>query len=295
MRFDMRAHSLAELTRQAVTATESYAHKFGVHLQLEPISADLKIMVDEGRYIQVLSNLLSNAAKFSPQDASIHICGYDDGKTMRIRVVDRGPGIPEEFRERIFEKFSQADSSATRRAGGTGLGLHISRQIVERMGGQIGFDTEVGKGTSFWVEFPLVREKDDTATNRILMPSGLPAILHIEDDGDLSRFLGEALRGHAEVTPATTLRKAQVLLEAFRFDMVILENQLRDGSHELVALLAEQLGPAVPVVLLCAAPPEVTYERVTAVMVKTRVSERKIIDTILKLLADGAPKRAEHY
>ena len=72
---------------------------------------------------------------------------------IRICVSDQGPGIPDDFRDRIFGKFSQADSSSTRRAGGTGLGLHISRQIVERMGGRIGFDTELGRGTTFWVEF----------------------------------------------------------------------------------------------------------------------------------------------
>jgi signal transduction histidine kinase len=72
-----------------------------------------------------------------------------------VNVVDRGPGIPEDFHERIFERFSQADSSTTRRAGGTGLGLHISRQIVERMNGTIGFESQVGRGTTFWVDFPL--------------------------------------------------------------------------------------------------------------------------------------------
>jgi PAS domain S-box-containing protein len=293
MRFDLRPHSLAELTQQAVTGTEAYAQKFGVRFELEPMDPQIKVLVDEGRYIQVLSNLLSNAAKFSPQDTPICVHAFDDGKDVRVCVVDRGPGIPEEFRERIFERFSQADSSATRRAGGTGLGLHISRQIVERMSGQIGFDSEVGRGTTFWVEFPIVREKDETGTNRVLVASGLPAILHIEDDADLSRFLSEALRGRAEVTPATTLRKAQVLLEAFRFDMVILENRLRDGSHDLVRLLEDQIDPGVPVVLLCAAPPETSHERVTAVMVKTRVSERKIIDTILQTLPDVSPRCVE--
>jgi signal transduction histidine kinase len=68
--------------------------------------------------------------------------------------VDQGPGIPDDFRQRIFGKFSQADSSSARRAGGTGLGLHISRQIVEHMQGRIGFDTAVGHGTTFWIELP---------------------------------------------------------------------------------------------------------------------------------------------
>jgi signal transduction histidine kinase len=74
---------------------------------------------------------------------------------MRVEVRDRGPGIPEEFRKRIFQKFSQADSSDTRQKGGTGLGLNISRAIVERLGGSIGFDTsQTGEGTVFYFELP---------------------------------------------------------------------------------------------------------------------------------------------
>jgi signal transduction histidine kinase len=76
------------------------------------------------------------------------------GDAVRISVRDDGPGIPEEFRARIFEKFSQADASATREKGGTGLGLHIARRFNEHMHGRIGFDSEVGAGSTFWVELP---------------------------------------------------------------------------------------------------------------------------------------------
>jgi signal transduction histidine kinase len=77
------------------------------------------------------------------------------GDVARISVRDSGPGIPENFRERIFEKFSQADSSTTREKGGTGLGLHIARRFVEHMHGRIGFESEPGAGTTFWVELPV--------------------------------------------------------------------------------------------------------------------------------------------
>jgi signal transduction histidine kinase len=78
------------------------------------------------------------------------------GECVRVFVRDHGDGIPEEFRGRIFGKFSQADSSASRQKGGTGLGLHITRQLVEQMNGTIGFVSQVGLGTTFWVEFPCV-------------------------------------------------------------------------------------------------------------------------------------------
>jgi signal transduction histidine kinase len=74
---------------------------------------------------------------------------------VRVNVRDQGPGIPENFRNRIFEKFSQADSSTTREKGGTGLGLHIARRFVEHMHGRIGYESEAGRGATFWIELPL--------------------------------------------------------------------------------------------------------------------------------------------
>jgi PAS domain S-box-containing protein len=154
MRFDMREKSLAEITTAAVSANTTYAQKFGARIRVEAIDQRARILIDPDRYAQVLSNLISNAAKFSPNGAEIRVKAESLGTTLRISVSDQGPGIPESFRDRVFEKFSQGDASAARRAGGTGLGLHITRELVEHMGGRIGFDTETGRGTTFWFEFP---------------------------------------------------------------------------------------------------------------------------------------------
>ena len=154
MRFDLKPRALADMIRNAVQAAEGYAQRLNVRFELDAPSNDIHIVVDEQRLLQVLANLLSNAAKFSPAHESVQVTVEERSRDqIRICVRDRGPGIPEDFRDRIFGKFSQADSSSTRRAGGTGLGLHISRQMVEHMGGRIGFDTEIGSGTTFWVEF----------------------------------------------------------------------------------------------------------------------------------------------
>jgi signal transduction histidine kinase len=110
---------------------------------------------DNGRLMQVLANLISNAAKYSPEGGIVTI-GADAGKSrVRLWVKDRGPGIPESFHGRIFQKFSQADSSDTRQKGGTGLGLSIAKAIVERHGGTIGFETAEGKGTTFYFDLPV--------------------------------------------------------------------------------------------------------------------------------------------
>lgn len=154
MQFNLKRESVAALTRQAVEANVAYAQKFNTSFEIGNIDEEISIEVDCDRFIQVLSNLLSNAAKFSPENEIIKISAAVSNGRARILVRDRGPGIPQEFHERIFDKFSQIDSSSSRAKGGTGLGLHITKKLVEKMGGSIGFDTQVGVGTTFWVEFP---------------------------------------------------------------------------------------------------------------------------------------------
>ena len=109
---------------------------------------------DRDRLMQVLTNLLSNAAKFTAPGSTVHISLADEPGKIVLRVRDAGPGIPEDFKARIFQKFSQADSSDTRDKGGTGLGLSITKAIVEHHGGQIGFESVADQGTIFWVNLP---------------------------------------------------------------------------------------------------------------------------------------------
>jgi PAS domain S-box-containing protein len=159
MRFEFQSLSLAGLVRQAVESNEGYARKFHVRLELAPIDPGCEVLVDPDRFIQVMSNLLSNAAKYSPQGGTVRVRADIDGDRVRVSVRDDGPGIPEDFRERIFERFSQADVSTTREKGGTGLGLHIAKRFVEHMHGRIGFDSEAGRGSTFWIELPIAARR----------------------------------------------------------------------------------------------------------------------------------------
>ena len=118
-------------------------------------SSGAEVRIDASRLTQVLSNFLSNAIKFSPANERVDVAARLHEGDLRIEVRDRGPGVPAEFRDRIFQKFSQADSSDTRKLGGTGLGLAISKELVERMGGKIGFESEKGAGALFFCTFPL--------------------------------------------------------------------------------------------------------------------------------------------
>jgi signal transduction histidine kinase len=115
----------------------------------------VKVNADRKRVLQVMTNLLSNAAKFSTEGTAVEVTIEDAGDgAVRVGVHDTGPGIPENFRTRIFGRFAQADMSHTRQIGGTGLGLAICKRLVEMMGGRIGFSDRAAGGTTFWFELP---------------------------------------------------------------------------------------------------------------------------------------------
>jgi CheY-like chemotaxis protein len=125
-----------------------------------------QIITDEQRLAQVITNLLSNAVKFTPDGGTITLRAEKtaetaDTCTLQVEVKDTGIGISEEQQQRLFAAFEQADGSISRRFGGTGLGLVISKQIIDLMGGRIWIESEVDKGTSFFVEIELLKSKPD--------------------------------------------------------------------------------------------------------------------------------------
>ncbi|HYM33845.1 MAG TPA: ATP-binding protein [Steroidobacteraceae bacterium] len=160
MRFQLGRHSLIVLIRQAIEANAAYAESHGVEISVSLPSDDAVVVVDPDRLLQVMANLLSNAAKFSPRGAIVDVAVTVHSETIRVAVRDRGPGIPDEFRGRIFQKFSQADNSDARAKSGTGLGLAICKALIERMDGTIAFDTDVGSGSTFYFDLPLAQEQE---------------------------------------------------------------------------------------------------------------------------------------
>ncbi|MEP7190625.1 MAG: ATP-binding protein, partial [Roseiflexaceae bacterium] len=113
------------------------------------------VYADSDRLIQALTNLLSNAAKFSPPGAQVLVSLARRGEMLRIAIEDQGPGIPEAFRARLFQRFAQADASDARQKGGTGLGLSITKAIVEKLDGRIDVMIVPGTGGSiFFIDLP---------------------------------------------------------------------------------------------------------------------------------------------
>ena len=157
-RLDLRMGQFAVdgLLSAAVESNQLYAAQYGVELEYRPMVSDVTVTVDDDRFHQVVSNLLSNAIKYSPDEGRVVVQATVHDANVRISVQDNGRGIPDDFKPRVFETFAQADSSETRQAGGTGLGLSICKRLVTAFGGTIGFESFVGKGTTFWVDLPIV-------------------------------------------------------------------------------------------------------------------------------------------
>lgn len=416
MKMNIQTVSVKNFLQQAVESNAAYGDKYNVKFVLEKVNPGLTVYADPDRLMQVMSNLLSNAAKFSPQGGHVNIRAHLANEKVHFEVQDHGTGIAEEFRDRIFEKFAQADSSSTRRFEGTGLGLSIAKQFVEVMKGSLGFETEMGKGTTFYFDLPLaeiqkqakpeihqnyilvcehdrevlefmkavlnhegfgvdiahnidearqkIKERSYAAitldlvmpdmngadflrelranpatydlpvivisvradeTRKILSGDALgvvdwltkpidhlklvktlrnsiehryekmPRILHVEDDEDLTRILAEALSGRAVLISAATLKESYRQLHSQRFDLLILDLAMPDGSGlELLNHIKENLAYSIPVLILSAS--ETTEEvqrQVAKTLVKSRMSEDKIIETIMTLIQPQSEEKRE--
>jgi PAS domain S-box-containing protein len=306
----MRIVALAELLQQSVEANAGFAEKCEVRFVLEPVSVNDRVMADPDRLMQVVANLLSNAAKFSPPGSDVLIRVRPASTSLRIEIQDSGSGIPEEFKAHIFTKFAQADASATRRFEGTGLGLSIARKLTEAMGGSIGFNSMVDRGSLFYIELPRVdaapamlraTQLSETAAYKVLLSLAdssemgasaiVPRLLYVEDDEDLISVIRAALAGRVDIVPARSLREAERLLRAEEFGLVVLDQLLPDGNGiSLVDRIREYAGHPLPIIILSAADvPRDVYPKVAAVLIKSQVSAAQVATTILSYLTFSGP------
>ncbi|KAB8144619.1 PAS domain S-box protein [Chloroflexia bacterium SDU3-3] len=397
MSFAIQPLPILPLIRQTIDANQPYTQQYGTWVELEgDLDEDALVYIDPDRIIQVFTNLISNAAKFSPRGLPITITLSRHDSTMRVAVADSGPGIPAHFRSSIFQRFAQADSSSTRQKGGSGLGLSISKAIVEQLGGSIGFESVPDVGTVFFVDlrmqpadpaaarqrlparllvcdpsptlaqpgaaalpgsyhidhvrtigearllqarylYDAVRLKIDVDTDEgrawmselrdsqrtrhmpIIMdapyaaapdatalafdPSTLlqaiaqpaqqndaeqPWILHVEDDPDIRQIVDVLFQDVAQVRTATSVSEACGLLLRYRFDLVLLDLSLPDGSGERVLRFIHELQlTPVPVVVFAAGDSDELLDpsyAVAAFLVKSRITNEALRDTIRQVM-----------
>lgn len=145
---------LADLLDESIESLSGFAETYGVRLDFTAPPTAVFVNADRARIQQVLDNLLSNAVKFSHRGGKVDIILEPAPTGTRLHVRDYGTGIPEGSREKVFGKFSQVDSSDRRAHGGTGLGLAIAQEIMQAHGGSIDYTSQIGKGTTFTIDFP---------------------------------------------------------------------------------------------------------------------------------------------
>lgn len=172
MDFTFERLNLLSLLELAVQQNQSIAEGRGIRLEMDVDIARIRpieINVDQGRFQQVLANLISNACKYSPEGGVVRVIALVvSACSVRVLVTDQGGGVPENFRDRIFKKFSQADSSDTRAKSGTGLGLAISKVIIQQMHGEIGFynlPPDQGGGAHFYIDLPIAAASQSLISN----------------------------------------------------------------------------------------------------------------------------------
>jgi len=189
MDFNFATVDVEDLLTQAIESNHGYAEQHNVKFVLDMNIKGAKIHGDENRLMQVLNNLMSNAAKFAPAGDEIVIAAVRNHHQIRISVTDHGSGIPKELESKIFDKFTQADSSDTRQVGGTGLGLNITKAMVEKHNGRIAFVSELGVGTTFYIDLPEQVSDDMPIEVAESKRQRSQRILICEDEPDIASLL----------------------------------------------------------------------------------------------------------
>lgn len=154
----IKIFDILDVVKESILSTRAMAKSYKISLEEEPGLPSLKVLGDPQRVMQILVNLLSNAIKFSFENGEVYVSIKKMEKFVKIIIKDSGIGIPDDFKEKIFQRFAQVDSSHSRSVEGTGLGLSICKNLVELMRGEIGFTSKKDRGSEFYFTLPLAIE-----------------------------------------------------------------------------------------------------------------------------------------
>ena len=247
-------YSPVQATKQVCALFEPHAQDKGLELVFQPPSDDVSLMIlgDPHRFTQIASNLISNAVKFTERGrvtVSLSALKQGDGSMcVRCTVQDTGIGISEVERQRLFSAFSQADISMARRYGGSGLGLVISRQLAELMGGQVGFSSALGQGSSFWFEVCGPRLKDmpvEPNNSMAQLPQSLDCTVLIAEDNDVNREILVTMLKTAgcRILQAHNGQEAVQLSACEPYDIILMDVQMpeMDGIMATQVIRAREL------------------------------------------------------
>jgi PAS domain S-box-containing protein len=273
----------------AAEQIEGMASSLNVRVEIEDASGT--VLVDEDRIIQTLMNLLGNAIKFSDAGSRVRLGARREGDDVHFRVIDEGRGIPADKLESIFHRFEQVDSSDTRQKGGTGLGLTISRGIVERHGGRIWVESELGVGTVAHFTLPAAPSQDTESGDAT---AGGPGVLVCDNDPAVVEELSQFLRAHGyRPIGVTDGALAIERVRAERPQAVLLDLMMPGtaGAEVLAALRSSPTSADIPVVVISGLGPEAdeSVARAAAGWLTKPVSEQRLIEALSVALSGRRP------
>ena len=219
--FNFRRTNIGAKLEDAIEACRSHSETLGVCVVFHNVDV-FEVSADADRLMQVFSNLLSNAIKFSPRDSIVEVDLQDRAGKVRVTFRDHGPGVPPSFKNHLFEKFAQADASDARQRSGTGLGLSIVKEIVDRLGGEVGFADAPGGGALFFVDMPILKPIDAGDCGSILI---------CDDDADAALVISERLqRAGFSVDVSLTASDAMRRASDIDYVTILVDLQLPDSD-----------------------------------------------------------------
>ena len=282
---------LADILRTTVESLRTVAMEAHVSVTLE-IGDGAVVTADPDRLVQVFTNLISNAVRFSPRGESVTVSLRTTSTSAVVFVSDRGPGIPLEFRRRIFGKFQQADAAGS--AGGAGLGLAIVRAIVERHGGSIRFDSAPGHGTTFITELPYTAPNAATPS----LDQAEHRLLVVDDDRDMLSVLRSLCEPLGAVTAVGSPEEAWRMLTTSTYDAVVIDpgSSQSPGMEIVRRLRTSSVYGDVPVLVFSSR--EFSDEELEGItlsashaFVKSRDREQDLLLRLKAVLAVRRPRR----
>jgi signal transduction histidine kinase len=282
---------LADILRNTVESLRTVAMEAHVSLVLEAGEGAV-VTGDPDRLVQVFTNLISNAVRFSPRGEAVTVTLRTTATSVVVFVSDRGPGIPLEFRRRIFGKFQQADPAGT--SGGTGLGLAIVRAIVERHGGSIRFDSAPGHGTTFITELPYTAP----TASADAVGQGAHRLLVVDDDRDMLSVLRSLCEPVGVVTAVGSPDEAWRALSTSAYDAIVIDPSAPNSAAIQLVRRVRQLPSYGDVPVLVFSSREFSDEELDGItlapshaFVKARDREQDLLLRLKAVLAVRRPRR----
>ena len=307
MIFNFQSLELSKFIEEAMENNATYAKQYGVTFSIKNNLSDIYVFADRERLMQVMVNLLSNAAKFSPEGGVVQIDVARHGGSIRISITDSGKGIPDNFHSKVFEKFTQSDSSDTRQKGGTGLGLSISKIIVERHQGLIDFVTNKNIGTTFFFELSELLQSSGNVN--IGKPAKVPmchspCVLIAENDNDAAILLQRMLlvAGYnADIVNTVSQARLQLKAAPEPYKLIALDINLseQNGVSFIEELRTNEVTRKIPVVVISA---EVDDEKLNldgSVLdlidwMKCPIDNNRLLDVVRQVVGKSEKTRVLH-